>query len=466
MPPRPPRRLSGRRPRRAAWRAAGLLAWALTAATPSRGAAQPRRRLQSRAAFAALDSAQLADSSAMLPLDPHERLDSAMLAMAAYLDATRGRAAGLPPTRVRRWDGFGTQAHPRVGILVDRQEIDGLLERVAEIKTFRGVPRADVARRLEYVVRFVVAHEYAHLLQYRDVGGDAVDAPNATRVVECAADLVGGITYRSWAGGAFAPSPVPDDVIRTPTDFGLLVGASDWLDGTTHPLPDDRRTCIAEGFATAERDAPDSAPEAGFEGGSGRTTLVRWSLARARDLAGRHTVVGANLEVAVVRDTSAARAVGRLAEAAAGGAAGLRALRTAVAAPGDSTGVLLREALPAPWECTAHTAPDGAELGSCVLEVRAASDDARRQFASLAASVGRVLAGAGWTTRRAEPTGPGGPTPPGAGAAVAFGEGGGATVVLAMAGDADPAPSVQRLPASRLTVTVRAPPGRGRAGGA
>src|SRR5439155_23679319 len=108
-------------------------------------------------------SAELADSSEMRPLDPAAHLDSLMLDMWRFLDSAGTRTLGLAPSRIRKWNGFGSQAHPRLGILVDGDELDTLLTKVRRYKGMVGIAPDEIARRAEWAVRFLVSHEYGHL---------------------------------------------------------------------------------------------------------------------------------------------------------------------------------------------------------------------------------------------------------------------------------------------------------------
>ncbi|MGH7512925.1 MAG: hypothetical protein ACREOQ_08385, partial [Gemmatimonadales bacterium] len=374
------------------WLVALLAAPVLAALVPPSADAQARRRhLESRAVFAALDSVTLADSFSMRALDPAREPDSLLLNMVAYLDSSAGPAFGLKGTRLRRWDGYGSQAHPALGILIDGQELAELVGKVTQLKGMAGVPKEEAQRRVQYVLRFLVAHEYAHLMQYKAFGPAAVDDPDSTRIIECGADLIGGLEYREFLGVRYGARPPPIEAIETPRDFGYVVGAPDWLDGTTHPGPESRRLCIVTGMGTAgalssaaayQQGARDSAAVQAVEYlrkeepelYQGRVDLMTWSRVKARKLASGRAVVDGSQDLAVVRDSSLTRLVGKLAAAAIQGSAALRRYRGGHP-PGDSTGYLLREALDPPWECTARERL-GAEEAFCGQDIR--TDGAER----------------------------------------------------------------------------------------
>lgn len=377
---------------------------------PARLAAQEYtagRQLKSRALFVALDSTSLADSAGMEPMRPDEATDSVMLDMVAYLDRTAGAEYRLGRTRVRRWPGFGTQAHPTMGILVDSGEVAWLLGEVRRYKGQAGVPEEKIEPRLEYVIRFMMAHEYGHLMQYRYFGTDSVLSLNATRVIECAADLLGGFELRGFLASRYAEASFPEAAEQAAIDFGYIVGANDWLDGTTHPLREDRRLCIGRGVdaqralvhargssmdslsQALRRWARDSEPELT----QGPLDLVAWAQLRARAIVSAREIVDSNAVLAVVRDSSPVRLVRELAAASAEGGQALRRFR-GPRAPRAPAAYLLREALPVPWEClTAEYSK--AESALCTREGRE-PDFLEPTFDRLVASVGQTLRGTPW----------------------------------------------------------------------
>ncbi len=372
------------------------------------------RHLRSRALFAALDSTALEDSSAIQPMKPHQSLDSVMMDMVAFLDGTVGPAQGLKDTPIRRWDGFGTQAHPLLGILVDFREVAMLLDEVREYKQAVHVPEGEIDHRLEYVIRFLVAHEYGHLMQYRYFGPDSVANLNATRVIECGADLLGGFNLRAFLGSRYAEGSFPEAAEQAAIDFGYVVGGTDWLDGTTHPLPEDRRRCIKRGIeaeravANSQGDSAaaiyqasrewlrDSEPELA----GGTSNLMRWSQGRARAIVAEWEVIDSNAVLAVVRDSSPVRLVRKLADATARGQEALRQFR-GDSAPYPRGTYLLREALPVPWQCLIAQARQ-AETALCFHDGRK-EQFAQFTFERLATSVRGALKGTPWRPIKGRP---------------------------------------------------------------
>lgn len=384
----------------------------LVGAPSARLLGQPAHRLQSRAAFAALDSTALADSSAMVPLDPHARLDSLMLDMWATLEQRAVSSLGMQASRIRKWNGFGSQAHPTVGVLVDGDEINMLLTKVRIMKDRANVAPEEITRRAEWAVRLLVAHEHAHLVQYHVFGKDSVENPASTRVIECGADIFGGYQYQMYLDARALSDSVPAAARAAAEDFGYVIGSTDWLDGTAHPLPENRHACIAAGIsAAAGMDALSRARQGVGDSLSdplvksfaerepalraGRISAIEWSRVRARELAAVGAVVGGTKELAVVRDTSLGKLVRHLATLAEQGSAKLRTLRSD-RAPGGRVTYLLREALPPPWQCSIATV-DGVEEAGCNYTVFTDSSEADTLIAQLRERVRIALAIDGWS---------------------------------------------------------------------
>jgi hypothetical protein len=279
------------------------------------------------------------------------------------------------------------------------------------MKGSAGVPPAEIERRLPNVVRFLIAHEYGHLMQYRRFGVDAVAAPNATRVIECGADLLGGMSYRAYLASRYPGGPLPAAAEETAIDFGYVVGAADWLDGTTHPLPEDRRACIRRGVEVSVALANRRLMQAGStdpavlaavkwlqenepELYGDQLDVLAWSEVRAKALASTRAVVDSSAVLAVVRDSSVQRLVRRLADAATNGEQTLRAFRSGLA-PGETDQWLLRESLTPPWQCRIGK-DGGTETARCEQTVRTGATVAWAIYEAIAAAVGEALDGMSW----------------------------------------------------------------------
>jgi hypothetical protein len=239
-----------------------------------------------------------------------------------------------------------------------------------------------------------------------------MDSPDSTRVIECSADLIGGLTYYRFMNSNFGGQQYPAEAFNTARDFGYVIGSPNWLDGRAHPLPENRRLCIAtgmgiagalNGLAAVRHGATDSASlrsakfleteEPGLYHGA--LTLMGWSRLRGRQLgAAGGAVVDGSRELAVVRNSSVSRLVRVLAEAAVRGDTALRRFR-AGRPPGDDTGYLLRQSLPPPWQCFADERLK-AEEAACVESIRMGPEARQKALESLIRGVEQGLAGTPW----------------------------------------------------------------------
>ena len=357
----------------------------------------------------------------MEPLRLDRVRDARIRRLTDFLD---GKGIGFDQhTRVRWWNGFGSQVHPTLGILLDSIELGTVLERTGRLKGAAGRSPEEIARRLPYAVDFIVAHEHGHLVQYRMLPRDSVERPELTRVIECSADMIGALTLMY----AYLTEAIESDIAaaaETVTDFGHVIGARDWLDGTTHPLPEERRLCIAHGTGlagalstllrarnadltadsvAARRWLSERAPELI----DSVTTMVAWSVRRADSLLATRSVATGSLTLATVRDSALPPFIRRVGAAAVSGHAAFVNLRS-VRAPGRRDRHILRIALDAPWECT--IGPSGArEEAWCGRIERASASDAEATWAALEQSADSTFAAMGW---RREPTPPDDPDLP------------------------------------------------------
>jgi hypothetical protein len=383
------------------------------------GTSAQTRKLASRAAFAALDANALLDSALMTPLNVRERNDSLMLDMMESLDLSVGPLFRTRGTRIRRWDGFGSQAHPREGILIDGAQVRGLLQTVGSLKGMRGVAERQIAERAEWALRFIVAHEYAHMVQYSHFGRDTVEKRENGRVIECAADLIGGYQYQVFLVVKSQYDVVPDIAMDVATDFGYVIGAEDWLDGTSHPLPEQRRMCIATGMGAARgmmvmqaarRGQADSAVDPTVKWladnepdlKSGKLSFMDWSMTRARGiLQGGGAVASGSSADDVVRDTSVARLIGILGQLAQQGSDSMMVLRAGPAPTASGRVFLLRASLPPPWQCTIARARSG-ETATCGRDWRTGLEFARAQFDTLVSHFRDLLKNTPWIETKSE----------------------------------------------------------------
>lgn len=333
--------------------------------------AQSKRQFRSRAAFAKLDTMALMDSAEMRLLNPRERFDSLMIQMLDHLNVAYAPAVGLEPTRIRNWEGFSTQAHPVAGILVDRPEVDGLVKLLKDHKELAGVPNDEIERRVNHVVQFLVGHEYAHLVQYALLPRDSVESVNATRIIECAADIVGAALHQRYARARFGEGKLLEAALAATANFGWEIGAGNWLDGTSHPIREHRMQCIQVGQGTMIADAQE---------------LTAWSLSESRRITSVGSAVDRDKGVAVSRDSSMAAFLSELTTLASRGAAAMLDLQgPALPEPGM---FILRKSLSTPWRCVL-----GVEEGrsTAICDVILFRNEAVSAYDRLVSSAAEVL---------------------------------------------------------------------------
>ena len=375
-------------------------------------APQEGLRFQSRAAFAALDSAALARGTGLRPMDGADQHRAAMIQMVAYLDSTVGRAAGVKSTKIRWWNA-GTRAHPSQGILVDDHQIDVLSRELILQKGDAGVAPEVAKARVIHAVRFLIAHEYAHLLQYATLPLDSVGSPRLHRSIECSADLLGGMMFGRYMDDVALDDSTREIAKLAAAHFANVVGSPDWLDVTAHPTPTHRQTCIELGLDNptaltltllhiAPNDSADRAYAERMRRESpdllgGRTSLTAWSLEKAAQLFG--LAAGGSVDAAslsVTRDTTVSTAIARIVGFALRGNNALATLKGG-RAPGPEGGNLLTHSLPVPWRCTLAEA-QGVPAGVCQFIGSLTGPRAEDVFEATIAAVQAGLSSTEWTS--------------------------------------------------------------------
>lgn len=288
--------------------------------------AQPRL-YSSRADFARLTDRELRDSSAWVALDTSDRAEAAMYDMFLVLHGSLARSFRSVRSIIRRADGGGTHAHPHEGILIDGLEVHHLIDTAGAVLRAHGLPPTDVDMHVQYMLRFIVAHEYAHLLQYDRLDSAYVEAPANGRIIECAADIVGSaLEQLSMTINSIKPAET-EAVYATLKDFGFLIGFDDWLDGTAHPPRNTRYECIARGrsafvLQTIRTSHPNVTSDSiEHVSGSlisrddrdyfdGTIDITEWAIRYARGILRRtHAISEVSLDGSVVRDSSIAEYV-------------------------------------------------------------------------------------------------------------------------------------------------------------
>lgn len=127
----------------------------------------------------------------------------------------------------------GSVSHPDDGIALDARQLQRLRD---------SLPEAS----LRQVVRFVLAHEWGHMVQFRRLGRETLGDTTRRRVIECEADMIAGGALALLAenqGGAADFRGTSNGFIALAFNAGLPVWDFPWM----HPNPSQRSLCITVG---------------------------------------------------------------------------------------------------------------------------------------------------------------------------------------------------------------------------
>lgn len=100
---------------------------------------------------------------------------------------------------------------------------------------------------LSDVVTFILAHETAHMRQFRVFGPDSLRDPFKLRAIECDADVWAGMAMVSIAAGAGINPVEFGNRMRSASAVAFQIGDPAWEDETKHPAPMERALCFAVG---------------------------------------------------------------------------------------------------------------------------------------------------------------------------------------------------------------------------
>ncbi|MDB4952261.1 MAG: hypothetical protein JWM27_4910 [Gemmatimonadetes bacterium] len=209
-------------------RVAYLLVIALLIANPS--IAQEVFSTQEK--FMAAEENALPGRLELRPRSSYDELnvivDSARLALNRFYGVSpQFRWSGIPGAR-------NSYARPDVGIVISEA-------RTAELRDELDT------KSLSDVIRFLLAHETAHIAQYQRYGFSSVTAPSWRRAAECHADM--------WAAMALvnllvdAGTSLDEARRRTRSAYQLAnaMGEVRWVDAQHHPTPEQRVLCTSVG---------------------------------------------------------------------------------------------------------------------------------------------------------------------------------------------------------------------------
>jgi hypothetical protein len=128
----------------------------------------------------------------------------------------------------------GSASHPSAGIILDARQL-------ARLRA--GLPDATV----EEVTRFLLAHEWGHMVQFRHIPLATLTDTSQRRMLECEADMIGGSILAMIAadkrGGPEAFRAATHRFIALAFDVGLPTWDFPWM----HPSPIQRTVCITLG---------------------------------------------------------------------------------------------------------------------------------------------------------------------------------------------------------------------------
>lgn len=192
--------------------------------------AQDNRSFKSEAQFLSASLEDVNDKLRAAPLDPTKAIDKLALDLMKELDAINTMSTTL------YWaDGRGSSAHPLAGIGLDR----------IQVAQFYNKLNKDVFRE---IIKFVLAHEQAHMAQFRYYSLDSMKDPRKTRAKECQADILGGLTVAvSFLREGKSPE-YNHEAGKAWMDFVPQLGSPEWDDQTKHPTPAQRARAMTLGL--------------------------------------------------------------------------------------------------------------------------------------------------------------------------------------------------------------------------
>lgn len=174
----------------------------------------------------------LAELKATQP-DPAEKLDRTILDLLKALNKVNNFSSEF------FWaEGHGAFAHPQAGIGLDRRQL------------------ADFEKRTSFtnfteVINLVLAHEHAHMAQFKVYSRESFVDPTKKRAIECQADLLGGMSVVFTAVMTKSLASVVEEKFESWVRFANLIGSPTWDDQSQHPRPEQRLRCITLGFLAA-----------------------------------------------------------------------------------------------------------------------------------------------------------------------------------------------------------------------
>ncbi len=163
------------------------------------------------------------------PLDDSVKLDSDVLKMMKTLDEINQTS-----TKVYWADDVGCSAHPGVGITLNHKEL-------------RKFQQMQDPKQFNDVIRLILAHEQAHMLQFQYYDLRSMGDATKTRSIEAQADLLAGATV-IWSLLKERVDPNPaNERIKIWMEFSQKAGTDVWAQDA-HPRSEQRARLVTLGF--------------------------------------------------------------------------------------------------------------------------------------------------------------------------------------------------------------------------
>jgi hypothetical protein len=165
------------------------------------------------------------------PLDPSQDIERTIQEEMTNIDRVAGFTTPIGITQ-----SGGTSSHPDAGIAVSLTELQ-------RIRQDSGV------RKFREILRFILAHEKAHQVQYRQYSATAVqsDDEEQRRIFECQADILAG-KYMIESFGE--PTPENQAAIEDALQVAFDLGTEEYSKFSDHPSHEARRIAVRLGMAS------------------------------------------------------------------------------------------------------------------------------------------------------------------------------------------------------------------------
>lgn len=192
----------------------------------------PRKKFGSRNEFFEAHKKDVIERLGLQPLDLSQRIDRMIQTEMDALDKV-----ALFKTVVTKGEGDQLQSHPESGIIVSPKQL-------------QHIRRQSGVRQFQQILRFLLAHEKSHQIQYLEYTAKAVhqsEKEEQRRVYECQADLLAGkYLIESIVGEPTAEDRVAiEDALQVAFDLGT----EEYVETSDHPSHEERRVAVRLGMS-------------------------------------------------------------------------------------------------------------------------------------------------------------------------------------------------------------------------